>query len=628
MKRKIKKMLPVIAIIGITVIVSFILYSNVTEREKDRCWQMLSDAAEAVDKEISMKFEDEIIKLNLVANIMVQEERWGIENVELLHLEVIQPTMIFSRIDILYPDNTALLENGTFRVVYKDIPFEEVVAKGEHISARMTDFKTGKECVYYIIPVSKDDEVYAVLVGVIDLNNLSDFFQPTIYDGQANICIIDSKDGNYIMDNWHDELGNAFEDLERKRLKGYEDVDLKSDIKNQQTGAVAFVSRTNGKPLYMYYMPNKLFDWEVTVFVRENVVFENLIYLKNVLMIAGVIEAFLLIVYFLWNFYGVNQLEKSKAETEYQLDNSNTLIKCVTELSSDKDTNVSINNLLEIVNQYFNSEGTYIFEFDLDEDVLVNTHEYLKNKTILTDNLKEDLISELVKWLENYNKLHNNFEKLKSEKIVLKKETDKFIAVPLCKNNAVIGFVGIYNPTKHEDTMLLSAVQFFITSSLYRQRQQEYLKCMSYTDMLTSLYNRNKYIYVLNSYIGEVIRNLGVLYIDLNGLKEMNDTQSHEAGDNLIRNCAKVIMKNFPDMAYRIGGDEFVILAENIENEKFLDKVKELEKMMEKENISVSMGFLWKNKSNNVEEMLRQAEQYMYKEKEVYYQTHERRHVK
>ncbi len=626
MKQRLKRMLPVIAITGIIVVISLVLYNKVTEREKERCWQLLSDAAQAVDKEITMKFKDEIIKLNLVANVMLQEDRLEAEQITLMHLEMFQPTTIFSRIDVLYPDNTVCMDNGTHKVVCENISFEEIAAKGEHMSARMTDVATGKECVYYIIPILKNDKPSAILIGTIDSNSLSAIFQPTVYDGQANICIIDSKDGNYIMDNWHDELGNAFNTPERERLAGYEDIDLKEDIRTHKTGAIAFKSRTNGKPLYMYYMPSSLFDWQVAVFVRENIVFENLIYLKKVLTIAGCAEAILLIIYFLWNIQVVNQLEKSKVETEYQLDNSNALIKCVTELSSDKDINISINNLLDIINQYFNSDATYIFEFDFEKNVLINTYRYIENEKVYQNNLKESLILNLVKWTENYNKSDNNYNELENEKFVLNRDGSKFIAVPLFKNNIIIGFVGIDNPKKHENTTLLCAVRFFITSSLARQKHQEYLKCMSYKDMLTSLYNRNKYIHILNSCIGEVLKNVGVMYIDLNGLKEINDTQSHEEGDNLICSCAKVIAYNFPEEAYRIGGDEFVILSMNIENKVFFNKIEELKNMMKREKISVSLGFGWQEKCSDLEKMLREAEQHMYKEKGIYYQTHERRH--
>lgn len=473
LKRRIKQMLPAICIIGITAAISIGLYREVIEHEEERCWQLLDDTAQSVKKEITMKFEDEIVKLHLTADVMVQEDKMEAEQVRSLHLEKVQSTTIFSRIDVIYPDNTVLLENGTQKDYQSKLSFDDIVSKGEHISSRMTDEETGKECVYYYVPVVKDNETLAILTGVIDAGSLSEIFTPTLYNGQAEYCIVDSSDGNYIMDSWHKELGNAYDTPMRKRLKRYEDVDLKQEIKNQRTGVIAFESRTNGKALYMYYTPAGIFDWQLSIFAQEDTIFENVLYLKKLLLFAGIVEVVLLVWYFLWNLITMRRLEKGKAEIE---------------------------------------------------------------------------------------------------------------------------------------------------------RQQERLKYLSYQDMLTSLYNRNKYIQVLDSCKEQVLKRTGVVYIDLNGLKQINDLQSHGEGDNFIRNTAKVISGIFSEQSYRIGGDEFVVLALDMDNEEFLNKIAEFKEILRKEQISVSIGFLWKESCNSLETMLKEAEEQMYKEKENYYQTHKRQY--
>ena len=208
--------------------------------------------------------------------------------------------------------------------------------------------------------------------------------------------LVDSADGHYVLDTWHPTLGNAYDTPDRTLLKGYEDVDLKNEVKALKTGVIAFESNTNGKDTYMYYTPAGLFDWELLVIAQEDIVFSSLHYLKNLLIFAGIIEIVLLILYIIWNFYTVDQLAKSQKETRAQLEISNTLIQCVTELSSDKDINISIQNLLEIITQYFNSDRTYIFEIDPAKDVLNNTYEYVKDGiTPQIDNLQEVPVSEL-----------------------------------------------------------------------------------------------------------------------------------------------------------------------------------------------------------------------------------------
>jgi diguanylate cyclase (GGDEF)-like protein len=59
------------------------------------------------------------------------------------------------------------------------------------------------------------------------------------------------------------------------------------------------------------------------------------------------------------------------------------------------------------------------------------------------------------------------------------------------------------------------------------------------------------------------VKEFGIAVFDLNGLKHVNDTQGHEAGDKYIISGCKLIREYFPNCSvYRIGGDEFVIILE------------------------------------------------------------------
>lgn len=624
MQKKLKQMLPVIGVMGLTVFVSLLLYAKVLTRERERCWQLLGESAEAVSREIAMKFEDEMVKLRLAAQIMVEEEMLDESQLRLLHLEKFKTTTIFSRIDVLYPDYTVLMENELRKELPIDIDYQEIVAQGEHISERRTDFATGRECVYYCIPLIVKNETAAILIGVIDTNSLSELFVPTIYQGQANCCIIDSSDGNFIMDNWHTELGNAYEMDNRKRLSGYEDIDLKEENRNQRTGVIVFESQTTGLPLYMYYMPLKIFDWQFLMFVQEKVAFADVFYLRKLLMIAGVIEAFLLALYFCWNYRKISQLEKSKEETEWQLENCNILVQCVTELSSDKEIAVSIHNLLEIITGHFRADRTYIFELDIAQDTFVNTFESVREGLEPQINhVQETLISNLKTWTENYKKLPD--KELHGNIKMDKEGVARCRLFPLCKNNMILGFFGIDNAEKHRDEMsILYSIQYFLTNAMLRQKQQEQLKYMSYRDMLTSLYNRNKYIQMQEAYSGRQLKKTGVVYIDLNGLKQINDTQSHTVGDMYIRTAAEIVSQCFPEQAYRIGGDEFVVVAQLIEPADFWNKLKQLKAVAEQKEVSVSIGSLWQDNCENLESMIKEAEQQMYQEKKEYHRTHDR----
>lgn len=145
---------------------------------------------------------------------------------------------------------------------------------------------------------------------------------------------------------------------------------------------------------------------------------------------------------------------------------------------------------------------------------------------------------------------------------------------------------------------------------------------MSYWDGLTSLYNRNKYLQVLAAHRRQLLEKVGVIYLDLNGLKTINDQKGHEAGDALIRAAARILGGIYPDDTYRVGGDEFVVLALNMEENIFEEKLRTLRDEMQKQNISISLGALWKKRCGDLDGLLKEADQRMYERKSLHYQSH------
>ena len=61
--------------------------------------------------------------------------------------------------------------------------------------------------MYYFVPVEKQGQTLALLVGVIDCESLPDVFKTMAYNGEAFSCLNDYKDGSFIMDDWHERLG-------------------------------------------------------------------------------------------------------------------------------------------------------------------------------------------------------------------------------------------------------------------------------------------------------------------------------------------------------------------------------------------------------------------------------------
>lgn len=321
--------------------------------------------------------------------------------------------------------------------------------------------------------------------------------------------------------------------------------------------------------------------------------------------------------------------ERTKEQIRQRLEIATMLNSCVGKLNSDTDIDVGINNLLATVNGYFQADRTYVFEIDPDRDVLINTFEYICGQEVSAqmDNLQEVPVSVIKVWMQNFRQGRSyymsdleqergqpSYEMLKAQQVW------RLLAVPLMKGGAMVGFLGVDNPRAHyDDATLLASIQFFVTNSLDRKKQQAYLEKLSYRDMLTGLYNRNRYIERLEAYKQVQDQQIGAIYIDLNGLKKVNDEQGHRAGDELIVRAAGTIAGIFAEDAYRVGGDEFVVILLDVSREDFARKTEQLRRQMQENSVDASIGGVWQASTENLEDLLRRADENMYREKKRYY---------
>ena len=321
--------------------------------------------------------------------------------------------------------------------------------------------------------------------------------------------------------------------------------------------------------------------------------------------------------------------ERTKEQIRQRLEIATVLNSCVGKLNSDTDIDVGINNLLATVNGYFQADRTYVFEIDPDRDVLINTFEYICGQEVSAqmDNLQEVPVSVIKVWMQNFRQGRSyymsdleqergqpSYEMLKAQQVW------RLLAVPLMKGGAMVGFLGVDNPRAHyDDATLLASIQFFVTNSLDRKKQKAYLEKLSYRDMLTGLYNRNRYIERLEAYKQVQDQQIGAIYIDLNGLKKVNDEQGHRAGDELIVRAAGTIAGIFAEDAYRVGGDEFVVILLDVSREDFARKTEQLRRQMQENGVDASIGGVWQASTENLENLLRRADENMYREKKRYY---------
>ncbi len=147
---------------------------------------------------------------------------------------------------------------------------------------------------------------------------------------------------------------------------------------------------------------------------------------------------------------------------------------------------------------------------------------------------------------------------------------------------------------------------------------------LAYKDALTDLYNHSYYVNYeanLDKFVGYG-ENLGVLFIDLDGLKKINDEHGHPVGNEALIAVSRAMESCKPATLIRYAGDEFVVLEPRITKEALLDEAKRLIKAVEecrlestpelKLTISVGLYIGKVTRGGNLDEFVKAADKQLY----------------
>lgn len=203
---------------------------------------------------------------------------------------------------------------------------------------------------------------------------------------------------------------------------------------------------------------------------------------------------------------------------------------------------------------------------------------------------------------------------------------DAVVAASLGEVDETAGFLVVENPSKSLIEHIRSPLQtlcYFYMSIVRRIENEKKLTMLSFHDVLTGLYNRNRYmsdVAALNAREGS----LGVVFLDVNDLKLVNDRYGHARGDEALRICAAKMRSELGEAdLYRIGGDEFVALAADIDEGAFFAMVSNLERTLKAEEgeagLFVSLGAQWAADGKDVQALLTSADEDMYEKKRKFH---------
>ena len=147
------------------------------------------------------------------------------------------------------------------------------------------------------------------------------------------------------------------------------------------------------------------------------------------------------------------------------------------------------------------------------------------------------------------------------------------------------------------------------------------LKVIAETDLNTQIPNRNAYENHMQDYPLRCANTLSCVYVDVNGLHELNNTKGHDAGDVMLKTVAQEMVKTFGIKdSYRIGGDEFVAFVVDEDPRMVRERMRALEANVEADGYSVAVGCATCSAGGiQMEALIKQAETRMYDAKNEYY---------
>ncbi|MCH1983298.1 bifunctional diguanylate cyclase/phosphodiesterase [Ruminococcus sp. OA3] len=332
--------------------------------------------------------------------------------------------------------------------------------------------------------------------------------------------------------------------------------------------------------------------------------------------------------------FDTTESENEKIQLKYMLDAEKMVMECVRTLYQEHDFAVAVSQVLAHLGIFLSAERSYIL--NIRDDLLYNDYEWCADHVApQKDFLQAVPLSLMERWypyfetkgcveIENIELIR---ESSPAEYHVLKEQDIKSLVVaPLEHDGKLEGCIGVDNPPA--DKMqnigpLLQTLCYFLLLAKRRSENETQLSLLSYHDMLTSFYNRNRYIKDVEA-LKESRHPVGIIYLDINGLKDINDRHGHAFGDQILAESANRMKQVFEHgQFYRIGGDEFVIICQHMPRDQFEYSVRKLRLSFQRDElIHAAIGAKWAEEYEDIQHLISDADAKMYEDKKEYYRKH------
>ena len=300
----------------------------------------------------------------------------------------------------------------------------------------------------------------------------------------------------------------------------------------------------------------------------------------------------------------------------------------------------SLDVILSYLGKILKADRVYIFEKNVrgNDD---NTYEWAREGVSEEKENLQDVPAEVcANWYQDFSEgkitIIKDLEDIKNQnqllyEVLKVQNISSIVTVPLFEDGVPIGFYGVDNPPADMldyTVNLLQMMGYFVLALLRQRNLQKELLHMSYNDDLTKVGNRRFFADTIQKMTDEDA--VGFVYCDVTGLKRLNDSEGHQAGDKLLLQVTSILKEVFSkEQIFRLGGDEFVVLFRSSDYDLFQDKVLQimfqhkilqLRELSIQRQVNLAIGSSWvQNPGNKLIELLSEAEEKMYQDKAEFY---------
>lgn len=320
-------------------------------------------------------------------------------------------------------------------------------------------------------------------------------------------------------------------------------------------------------------------------------------------------------------------------DTPYFYAQSESILnECLQQVFSTTNPEESLRRILAYIGKTFACDRAYVFE--ISDHTANNTYEWCNTGVMRQQEILQDIaLSDLACWMKMFRDKKvvtiSDLEEVRTNcpsiyAMLKPQQVRRLAAGPIVIEDRVVGFIGADNPGEEKFHLLRSLMQvigYFIVSLLKRRDLLNRLNALSFQDVLTGAFNRNAMFERYEApWPGT---SLGVIYCDVTGLKQTNDTMGHGIGDQLLQHCYTLIRDTLRiPTIFRAGGDEFVAVFQDVEQQEFMERFQRLQQGIREDRHHIAVGYAWSDKPPlRLEDLISQADRVMYRDKRQYYEA-------